>query len=970
MKNKYLKALSIFLSLSLIIGALTPVSNSLAEDTEESEDVIYDYNIVDKREALYEGMYLNAEEVLKYTGNINNYIYVNYYDPDVSGSTDLGNLLSEQTFEKHPQNLSYEDIITVSSYEDVTESIKKPIYSDKTFRGWLVKELKYSSVETPTYLETINLVAVTSYNYPITYELNGGTNSPDNPETYAEWVGVDSFEDATKEGYNFCGWYIDENFKNPISYIPSYATGKYTLYAKFEEIIPEETSTPESTETPVETATPGPVYDPVTYDINNYDTPLKEGDYLNPTDILNYVGYSYGYYFHIKYYDVVNPEEGDDPQLILDSSYYTSTDDSKNLLSILSYYDAYGVALDNSEESFRGWKIMDVSYSAYPIISCLKLLAVTQYDYDITYELDGGTNAAENPATYTENVGVETLADATKDGYVFAGWYTDSKYKNPITGISADTTGDITLYAKFIDASEATEAPEVTVEPTSTPEATPSAESRTYPFASDSSVSLYEGMYLNAGDVLDFNGLLNPQLKLKYYDANATDSDDPICTKSYTVEDDSSKNQAVIYSYNAANGSALNDSGETFRGWKITGLHFTNSEFQYYINTVDLVAVSSYTYDIVYELAGGTNDSSNPSTYSESEGVASFADATKENYIFDGWYGDQLYTKKVTSIEPYTNGKITLFAKFISEDATEAPIEETVAPEETPFETTPAETTPAETPTGTPSDTTPSETKPAESTATVAPVNTIAPQGTTATVTPAAIATASAIPYVIETKISEKDSSGANFGKLKLKSPSQTSNSITIKWNKIKNADGYLIYGSRCDDGTVTYKKKLLKTIKKKKKVKWTHNNLLSGTYYKYQVVAYKNTKSLKKGVGNKKNKKETLVTSTDIHITTSNGNYVNPKSVSVSSIGSFNLTFMDPKEVTLKKGESYQITATMDTEGKSIQMHRPISYESNKPKKAKVSSDGIIKAKKKGNCTLFVYAQNGVFDKITITIE
>ena len=68
--------------------------------------------------------------------------------------------------------------------------------------------------------------------------------------------------------------------------------------------------------------------------------------------------------------------------------------------------------------------------------------------YLITYETDGGTNAAENPATYTYGTAV-TLADATKEGYTFEGWYTDAEFTTKVTEISAAQEGNVTLYAKF-----------------------------------------------------------------------------------------------------------------------------------------------------------------------------------------------------------------------------------------------------------------------------------------------------------------------------------------------------------------------------------------------------------------------------------------------------------------------------------------------------------------------------------------
>lgn len=72
----------------------------------------------------------------------------------------------------------------------------------------------------------------------------------------------------------------------------------------------------------------------------------------------------------------------------------------------------------------------------------------------ITYVLDGGINADNNPATYTEGTGVASFANAVKEGYTFDGWYLDAAFTTKVTSIGSDKTGNITLYAKFINTSE------------------------------------------------------------------------------------------------------------------------------------------------------------------------------------------------------------------------------------------------------------------------------------------------------------------------------------------------------------------------------------------------------------------------------------------------------------------------------------------------------------------------------------
>ena len=64
--------------------------------------------------------------------------------------------------------------------------------------------------------------------------------------------------------------------------------------------------------------------------------------------------------------------------------------------------------------------------------------------YTVKYNLNGGTNNKSNPISYYGKK--ITLQNPTKKGYVFAGWYSDSKYKTKVTSF---TSGNKTFYAKW-----------------------------------------------------------------------------------------------------------------------------------------------------------------------------------------------------------------------------------------------------------------------------------------------------------------------------------------------------------------------------------------------------------------------------------------------------------------------------------------------------------------------------------------
>lgn len=189
------------------------------------------------------------------------------------------------------------------------------------------------------------------------------------------------------------------------------------------------------------------------------------------------------------------------------------------------------------------------------------------------------------------------------------------------------------------------------------------------------------------------------------------------------------------------------------------------------------------------------------------------------------------------------------------------------------------------------------------------------------------------------------DYKGSNFGLLRAQTTKLKKNSVTVKWNKVKNADGYIVYGAKCGAKS---KYKVLKVVSAKT-TSYTHKKLKKGTYYKYNVVAFKYVNGVK----------VTLAASKKIHATTQGGKYGVAKSVKLNK-----------SKATIKKGKTFKIKASEIKKDKKIKRHRAICYESSNTKIATVNSKGKIKAKKKGKCTIYVYAQNGVYKTVKVTVK
>ncbi len=198
-------------------------------------------------------------------------------------------------------------------------------------------------------------------------------------------------------------------------------------------------------------------------------------------------------------------------------------------------------------------------------------------------------------------------------------------------------------------------------------------------------------------------------------------------------------------------------------------------------------------------------------------------------------------------------------------------------------------------------------------------------------------------------KGTSEESAKSSFSALTARITKATRSSNKLQWKKVKGAQGYVIFGSMCNQGGKKYKYETLKVIGKNSTTSYTHKKLKKGTYYKYIVQAYKMVKG----------KPQIIATSKTLHSATAGGKYGNVVSLKLNK-----------SRITLKKGKTFRIRAAEKKNAKQIKHHRKTAYESSNPKVASVSSKGVVKAKKKGNCYIYVYAQNGVYKRIKVKVK
>ena len=186
----------------------------------------------------------------------------------------------------------------------------------------------------------------------------------------------------------------------------------------------------------------------------------------------------------------------------------------------------------------------------------------------------------------------------------------------------------------------------------------------------------------------------------------------------------------------------------------------------------------------------------------------------------------------------------------------------------------------------------------------------------------------------------DKDLAGSTFGKLCVKVKKSKKKAISLTWKKIQVAKTYVIYGAKC--GT-SYKK--IATVHRKT---FTNKKLKKGTYYKYMVVAL-----------NEKGK--VVAISKLIHVATTGGKVGNCKKLKVNK-----------SKVKLKQGRKFKLKVKQIAKSKKVKLkkHRKTAFESDNQDVAVVSKKGVITAKKKGKCSVYVYAQNGVYKRVKVTVK
>mgnify|MGYP004465302341 CR=1 FL=1 len=324
------------------------------------------------------------------------------------------------------------EIVPITAQPGDAITLPTPVRPGYTFAGWYNGEEKFEATTMPTQSLTLKAHWTISQ-YTITFDTDGGSEIAPITQDYGTTIIAPAA--PTKTGYTFGGWDKEIPGTMPAENVTVKATWTANTYmVSFDANGGSCTPTSKS----------------VTYASTYGDlpTPTREG--------YTFTGWYDG---ETKVEDTTTYQTAGDKTLMArwSADAYTVTyyvDNSK----VTEQGYTYGASItpyvfQKSGYTVSAWKQSDGS--ALPAAMPAKNLSVYAttaiITYTISYELNGGTNAAGNPASYTVETDTITLGDPSKTGYTFNGWSgTELNGENNMTAVIAKgSTGDRSYQAHW-----------------------------------------------------------------------------------------------------------------------------------------------------------------------------------------------------------------------------------------------------------------------------------------------------------------------------------------------------------------------------------------------------------------------------------------------------------------------------------------------------------------------------------------
>ena len=223
--------------------------------------------------------------------------------------------------------------------------------------------------------------------FEIQYVMNGGKNNESNPTSYTKNDKSFALKDPVKDGDEFEGWFLDNSFTQKTDSVKTNLYGGWTLYAKWKSFFF------------------------INIDLNGGNR--YRGNPVYPPDSLRVRWAS-------------------------DSAAYVLADPAKNWYEFDGWFT--DTLFKNKVTEIPAGNTEDVTVHA----------KWKMKEYKITYHLNGGTNHADNPATFTVQDTGFVFKEPTREGADFYGW-TETMWGNYLR-TKIETSRDTVLFAQWMPA--------------------------------------------------------------------------------------------------------------------------------------------------------------------------------------------------------------------------------------------------------------------------------------------------------------------------------------------------------------------------------------------------------------------------------------------------------------------------------------------------------------------------------------
>ena len=554
------------------------------------------------------------------------------------------------------------------THETAAFTLSKPTKDYYTFTGWSGTGISGTSTDVTipkgssggrSY--TANWEIVT---YTISYDLAGGTLAANNTNKTSYTVTTENFilTNPTKEGYTFAGWTLSgDSAEESTSLTVTTTTGGNRHYIAHWSAVRYAISYTLDGGTNADT-------NPASYTIDSADFTLAY-----PTK----AAYDFAYWTGTdldsagsKDVTIKNGSKGErsytahwTPTAYTISYDVTSGDFANGVNPNPTSYDVEtaNFTLTNPTSTtytFAGWKLSGDDGAASTAVTITKgtsgdlyyVATWTPTSFEISYDLQGGTNNQGNPTSYTVESATITLKSTDKTGYDFAGWILDGETAAvPNATIPTGTSGDRhytaswnpTVYEISYDLKGGTNA-----------ESNPASytfESDTITLADPTRVNYDFTGWTGEGTTTPTKDLTLPKGSTgsKKYTANWS-------TVTYTITYELDGGTLTDADSNKADYTVETESftlnnptktGYTFTGWTLSGDSAGESTSLTVTTTTGgnkhyIAHWSTNRYTITYTLDGGTNAESNPASYTVESDDFKLEYPTRTAYDFAGWTGD------------------------------------------------------------------------------------------------------------------------------------------------------------------------------------------------------------------------------------------------------------------------------------------------------------------------------------------